>query len=421
MEADNDASSSLQSISQKYQVKLVAREADICDIINDFLEKNASEEAFYIIDIEEVIERYNKWCRLLPSVEPYYAVKCNPDPVIIEVLSALGSNFDCASKNEIKQVTEATGDANRIIFANPCKMSNQIKYARANDVDIMTFDSDTELYKVKLYHPYAKLLLRIAVDDSMSRCRFNKKFGCEMKDVVSCLGIAKTLKLNVVGVSFHVGSGCSSPKAFGDAIRLARKVFDIGEGADMGFTMNILDIGGGFPGIDTDKISFGAIAEEINTVLNTEFGSRMVGRQSVSEPDTTTEFRVIGEPGRYMVQSSHTLVLNIIGKREKTVDGEKVFIYYLNDGVYGSFNCIYFDGAQPSIQPYNERNEKKYKSVVFGPTCDSLDTISEFVELPELAVGEWVYVENFGAYTTAAASSFNGFSKVNANYIWSCL
>jgi ornithine decarboxylase len=106
------------------------------------------------------------------------------------------------------------------------------------------------------------------------------------------------------------------------------------------------------------------------------------------------------------------LVSNIIGKKK---NNDK-FVYYLNDGIYGSFNCVYFDHAKPVIQPYNERDGKLYESVVFGPTCDSIDIIAEQCQLPDLAIGEWVYVENFGAYTSAAASTFNGFQQTRCVY-----
>jgi ornithine decarboxylase len=89
----------------------------------------------------------------------------------------------------------------------------------------------------------------------------------------------------------------------------------------------------------------------------------------------------------------------------------------MNDGVYGSFNCIHFDHARPIIRPFSERDSAFYRSKVFGPTCDSMDTIAQEVHLPELAVGEWCFVECFGAYTTAAASDFNGFRKTPAFYV----
>ena len=404
---------------QKNNVKFYGTEYQTYDIINDYLEDNQSDHAFFIVDLGEITKAYNRWTTLLPTVKPHYAVKCNPNPVILEALAILGCNFDCASENEIKTIIEITADPSRIIFANPCKMSSQIRYARANDVDLMTFDCEEELYKIKLYHPYAKLILRLAVDDSKSLCKFNKKFGCQMEQVENVLRIAKTLKLDIVGFSFHVGSGCSSAENFYNAIRDCRSATDIA--LDIGFRIDTIDIGGGFPGVDK-AIKFEDIAAQVKNGMEDFFGDM---------PDV----QFIAEPGRYFAQKSHILVLNVIGKKiiyekcegatkepddmahpSKTDD--KRIVYYLNDGVYGSFNCIYFDHNVPTILPFNERDGGQYKSTIFGPTCDSIDLICENAMLPDLAIGEWVYVEDFGAYTAAASSAFNGFKTNLFKYIF---
>jgi ornithine decarboxylase len=392
------------SLLQKHNVVYYGSDYDVYDIIDDFLQDNMSEKAFYIVDLGDVYRAYTQWTTLLPLVKPYYAIKCNPNPVLIEALSSLGANFDCASENEIKHVIEITKDPGRIIFANPCKMTSQIRYARANDVDLMTFDCEEELYKIKLYHPYAKLVLRIAVDETNSVCKFNKKYGCPLNQVEIILTIAKTLSLKVVGFSFHVGSGNKDPTAYAFALSECKKATEIA--SSLKISIEMIDIGGGFPGDDKD--AFEAIAASINGALEEHFLS----------DEEYKHITFISEPGRYFVQKSHTLVLNIIGKKStKNEHGEKTFIYYLNDGMYGSFNCIYYDHYTPTISPFNERDGQRYKSILFGPTCDSMDVINEDIELPELAVGEWIYVENFGAYTMAAASSFNGFKTTNCKYI----
>lgn len=397
----------------KYNIKLYNEDCSICDIINDFLNNNQNEQPFYIIDIGEIIKAYKKWATCFPNIKPYYAVKCNPNPVILHVLSRLGTYFDCASENEIKTIVELTNDPNKIIFANPCKMSSQIKYARANDVDMMTFDCEEELYKIKLYHPYANLVLRLSVDDSHSLCKFNTKFGCKLENVDNLINLIKLLKLQLIGFSFHVGSGCKSVDSYYTAIKTCKDACNIALNYDI--TVSIIDIGGGFPGLDTPtSINIEQIAEKIKDAQK-EFFNKEIEENSV---------QFIAEPGRYFVEKSHTLVLNVIGKKremivnELTNESEEFIIYYLNDGVYGSFNCIYFDHKKPIILPFNERNEKKmYKSKVFGPTCDSIDLISSEIMLPELAIGEWVYVDNFGAYTTASSSSFNGFMTTDYKYI----
>ena len=398
-------------ILEKYNIKLYNNDYSIYDVISSFLLNNQNEQPFYIIDIGEIIKAYEKWIICFPNIKPYYAVKCNPNPVILDVLYRLGTNFDCASENEMKLVLDLTEDPNKIIFANPCKMTSQIKYARANDVDMMTFDCEEELYKIKLYHPYANLILRLSVDDSHSLCKFNSKFGCKLENIEYLIHIIKVLKLSLIGFSFHVGSGCKSTESYYKAIQTCREAYDIA--LKNNIQVNIIDIGGGFPGINLDNdINIEKISQKINEAQKFFFEKEI--KEGI--------IKFIAEPGRYFVEKSHTLVLNVIGKKRETLDenneSETTIIYYLNDGIYGSFNCMVFDYKKPIILPFNERNEKKmFKSKIFGPTCDSIDLITKEVYLPELTIGEWVYVENFGAYTTAASSSFNGFITTDYKYI----
>jgi len=386
------------------------KDTSIIDIIKDTLEKSHLDTGFFIVDLSIVIAQYKKWTEQLPKVKPFYAIKCNPDQLVIKTLAMLGVNFDCASKNEIILALDATnGDASRIIFANPAKADSHLRYARGVDVDLMTFDNMYELFKIVNFHPNADLVIRIKVDDSYSICRFNSKFGTDLDDVDGLMKLAKTIGLNIVGVSFHVGSGCKNVDAYRIAIERSRKVFDIGK--QNGYKLKILDIGGGFPGTDDSIIKFEDIASTINSAIDRYF----------SDEDFPENYglQIIAEPGRYLASASHTLVLNVIAKN-KYIDKETKevkFKYTLNDGVYGSFNCIMFDHAKPIIKPFNERDGKVYDCTVYGPTCDSMDTIAESCKLPDLAIGESVYIEDSGAYTTAAASNFNGFQRTPCEYI----
>jgi len=110
---------------------------------------------------------------------------------------------------------------------------------------------------------------------------------------------------------------------------------------------------------------------------------------------------------------------------QAVVSKEFEFMYYLSDGVYGSFNNIVFDHAQPHPVLLNvgkadpAKSLLLYKSRLFGPTCDSIDVICDCVELPELEIGDWLLFPQMGAYTIAAASSFNGFAPPQSSYIMS--
>ena len=146
--------SELYTFFKDYDLQYFKNNNNVLDIIKSFLEKYDNDQAFYIVDLSKIIHQYYRWTQHLPNIKPYYAIKCNPNNVIIELLAKLGCNFDCASRDEISQVLSTNVGPERIIFANPVKASNQIKYARQEDIDLLTFDSISELYKIKLYHQH---------------------------------------------------------------------------------------------------------------------------------------------------------------------------------------------------------------------------------------------------------------------------
>ncbi|BFZ16336.1 hypothetical protein BsWGS_19374 [Bradybaena similaris] len=383
----------------------------IQDKIDEF-ESMGSEDAFCVGDMGDVIKKFNKWRELLPRVEPFYAVKCNSDNVVLKTLADLGAGFDCASKGEISQVMKLGVDASRIIYANPCKQKSFIKYAAKRQVEMMTFDNEAELIKVKEIFPNAKLVLRILpVAQVKVQCQLGNKFGCHPSNVYKLLHRAKQLDVDVMGISFHVGSGVGEAKAFAYAVKQAYDAWQIA--TELGFRMTLLDIGGGFPGQSNAPITFTEIAAVVNEALDTYF-----------PPDESV--RIIAEPGRYMVASAFTLVVNIIAKRSivpDTADADgstqaSSHMYYVNDGVYGSFNCIMYDHAHPEPRVISDSPDR-FVSSIWGPTCDGLDCIVPECKLPELEVGQWMYFADMGAYTIAAGSTFNGMPRPHFFYICS--
>lgn len=401
---------------------------NIRDILLDLTSGNDN-QSFIVNDIGSLIRSFSEWRSKLPRVEIFYAVKCNSDMMILRTLANLGVGFDVASKEEITMITQLEVDIKRdkIIYANPCKETAHIQYARSTGIKMMTFDSEDELLKIKLFHPNAKLVLRILVDDSKSKMPFGVKFGCPMNDVESLLQFAKFHKLAVIGVSFHVGSCCTDAVAYSDAIKRSKFVFEIAK--KVGFKFNLLDIGGGFSNSDKQgEITFSEIADEINKELKNSFSDY---------PD----IRIIAEPGRFFASSTMTLVTSVIGKKRIIRDDNynssseivssnsiednienTIYHYSVNSSIYGPFNNIVFDKSVPEIKllnEYGDYDEKDtYKSVIFGQTCDSGDVISNGIELPILACGDYLYIENHGAYTLASASNFNGFKNPKILYIF---
>ncbi|XP_061099479.1 ornithine decarboxylase 1-like [Conger conger] len=383
------------------------------------LSKTDAREAFYVADLGQVVRRYLRWVRFMPRVTPFYAVKCNDSRPLVLALAALGTGFDCASEYEVELVKSLGVDSGRIIYANTCKQPSHLKHAAAQGIQMMTFDDEGELLKIANCYKDAKLVLRIETDDSDSMFPLSNKFGATVEMGKFLLKRAKELALDVIGVSFHVGSACKNPKAYTKAIADARILFD--KGAELGCNMTLLDIGGGFPGYDIpDLFVFKEFAAEINPTLDKYFPA-------------SSGVRIISEPGRYFPSTVYTLAVNIIGKKVAAIsekekqdsDGEDVhknrMMYYVNDGIHGSFKFVLFPNALVLPNPCQKRqlNERTYSSTIFGQTCDGHDLIMEDFQLPELREGEWLLFHNMGAYTITTSTTFNGFQKPDIHYVMS--
>ena len=290
---------------------------------------------------------------------------------MLRLLAALGTGFDCASNGEIQSVLDIGVSPSRVIYANPCKASSFVRQSAKQRVALTTFDNLDELSKIKKFHPKCKLVVRILTDDSKSVCQLGLKFGAPLDSVPRLLTRAKELDLDVVGVSFHVGSGCYDPESFRDAVRRARTAFDMGK--EHGFSFDLLDVGGGY-----DHGNFEMIAEVLRRSLDEFFPEADFSAGGSEMADKTKNLRIIAEPGRYYVQRAFVLAANIIARRDGRTDAEEEsceeddaaeegstpgtdssastaiesidaaqpkpqVMLYQNDGVYGAFNCIMFD------------------------------------------------------------------------------
>ena len=109
------------------------------------------------------------------------------------------------------------------------------------------------------------LFLRLNVVSSLVVILNITSLGCS-NSYNSCLEF--TMLLSVL-LSFHVGSGCYDPNAYHAAVESARNVFDIAERA--GFNFTLLDIGGGFPGQDSAKLSFREVIICFSICLSDKF------------------------------------------------------------------------------------------------------------------------------------------------------
>ena len=340
----------------------------------------------FIISRSKLIQQAKRFKSLLPRVMPCYAVKANPNEEILKIFAKEKLGFDVASKKEMELVLKNGGKSERMIFANTIKSPRTMKFAMSKGIDLMTFDSEYELYKIAKYAPGARVLVRIKVPNVGSVVELSIKFGVDPIDAIPLLIKAFRLGLKPVGVSFHVGSQCTYIENYLEAFEISSII--VRDSRLKQIPLEIVDIGGGFPiqYFEHDEDFFAKMAPSIRKELNRLFDPNL---------------KIIAEPGRAMVGPACTLVMSIMGR---SIRNNKHW-YYLDDGVYGDLSGMIYDHCKYQFKVF--RKGQTQLSTLAGPTCDSLDVLSVSEELPPLEIGDLIYVENIGAYSIAHATRFN--------------
>jgi ornithine decarboxylase len=340
-----------------------------------------------VIDKARLIEEYQRFRRLLPRVRLYYAIKANPHPDVIKTFRDLGGCYDVASENEMRHVLMQGVAPDRIIFANTIKRPEALEFCRKTKINFVTFDNEPELYKIAKHAPGCRVLARLKVSNMGSLVELSLKFGADQDQIVPMLVKARTLGLRPEGISFHVGSQCTNFESYERAFEAAAYIMR--EAAERGLRFKVVDIGGGFP-----IKHFDADTHSVET-----FGRKMRAELDRLFPK---DIDIIAEPGRALVGPAGMLITRLVGR---AIRNNKNY-YYLDDGVYGDFSGIVFDHCKYEFKTL--KHTQKFASILAGPTCDSFDTVSLSEELPELDVGDVVYVPRIGAYSCASALMFNG-------------
>ncbi|XP_072548585.1 antizyme inhibitor 1a [Salminus brasiliensis] len=398
-----------------YSVELLEGDTALRDVIDKHIcdQTLTQKNAFFVADLGAIIWQQIRWKSHMEQVRPFYVVKCNGSPVVIEILAALGTGFICSSKHELELVRSFGVPSQDIILGGMCKQLALIKYAAKHGVQLLVCDSEAELRKIARCHPKAKLLLQVTTGGCCERVETAVPFGCTLKDCRHMLECAKELNLHVAGVKFHIPSCCAEPQAFTHAVSDARCVFNMGE--ELGFTMNVLDIGGGFDGTE-------AQLEKVNRALKPMLDVYFPPSTGVS---------VIAEPGAYYVSAAFSLAVSIISKKAAARDAdlhphdalsgddEPAFLYYINDGVFGSFAYKLLDESVPAPSLHKEKSleEPLFSSSLWGPSSDGLDQVLESCLLPELSVGDWLVFSHAGANCLGAVGAHSDEHKPPVHYV----
>ena len=334
-----------------------------------------------------------KWFRDSFSAEPFYAVKANPAEHVLDALWAGGvRSFDCASDTEVELIRTRFPEA-RIAFLHPVKNRRAIARAyKEFGVRIFVTDTMTELNKILEETGYATdltIIVRVAVSCDGAALPLAGKFGAGADDAAEILREARRYA-DELGVSFHVGSQAMQPTAWATAMADVSRII-----ITAGVTVDIVDVGGGFPSIYADNAppSLDAYAAMVEASFENMF--------------VLENAELWCEPGRALCAESESLLCRI----ELAKDGA----LYINDGSYGAlYDAVHerWNFPKRAIAGDGRKLHGMTAYTVYGPTCDSTDKFPDEIMLPAgLAEGDYIEFGNLGAYGRAMSSRFNGFGE----------
>ena len=124
-------------------------------------------------DVAHAVTTFRRLAAALPGTALHYAVKANPDPTLLAALAGSGCRFDVASPAEITAALWPGAGPGDLVYSNPVKRREDVRFAARLGVDLFVVDSPGEVAKVAEAAPGSRVLCRLVTsgDGRTGRCR----------------------------------------------------------------------------------------------------------------------------------------------------------------------------------------------------------------------------------------------------------
>jgi ornithine decarboxylase len=320
-----------------------------------------------------------------------YAVKSNADPTVLRLLIDAGvRHFDCASLPEIELVDTIDPDAKKY-FMIPTRIREAARAAQEkHGVRHFVVDHLSGLSQLvtEIEASRTVIFARMAVHHESAMEDLSVRFGAPPEEIPPLLQAIRDSGAEPA-LAFNVGSCVTDPEAYRYAMSLTKSVLE-----QLPFRLRLIDVGGGYP-----KSYPGFIVPEIEEYF------RAVA-ESVAALPLADNAEVLGEPGRALSAPGMSAVVEVLLRKDNRL--------YINDGMYGVFWLLRFDGPDRfPVRTYRNAKPLGGKTTAFqihGPTCDSTDTLPGLVTLPaDIRAGDHLEFGNIGAYSISGRTDYNGF------------
>ena len=336
-----------------------------------------------------------------PGLALHYAVKANPFPAVIELMSGLVDGFDIASGGELALVRQAGVDPALVSFAGPGKRDAELEAAIAAGVTLnleLENEATRALAIGEKLGKTPRLAIRVNPDFDLKGSGMKmgggaKPFGIDAERVGPLA--RRIIAAGAQWRGFHIfaGSQALDAEAIADTqaqtLALAARLAD-----ESGAALPHCNLGGGF-GIPYFP---GDVPLDVALV-----GERL-GEAMARLPDALADTQFCIELGRYMVGESGVYLTRIVDR--KVSHGET---YLVCDGglhhqlaASGNFGTVVRRNYPVAIASRFDAAADEEASIV-GCLCTPLDRLADKAAFPHADVGDLVAVFCAGAYGASAS------------------
>jgi diaminopimelate decarboxylase len=351
---------------------------------------------FYDLDVlhstcQKVLEGSTK-----AGFKVHYAVKANPNPRILNIISSYGFGADCVSYNEIERAISTGFKPSEIVFAGVGKTDKDIEAALKADILCFNCESIPEmevinsiaekLDKVALIalriNPYIEAHTHKYITTGVAESKFGINTW-ELKEVLERLLSFKHIRLK--GIHFHIGSQITKMSVFKS---LCSRINELQEWfVSQNIDLELINLGGGLS-IDYSNPDKPARFEDYFSLIS-EFVKLRPGQV------------IHVEPGRSLVGQCGSLISKVLFIKK----GSNTTFAVIDAGMTDLIRPALYQASHKIENLTSDLKADRYD--VVGPVCESADTFARFIELPETCRGDIIAIRSAGAYGEAMASRYN--------------
>ncbi|MBX3358264.1 MAG: diaminopimelate decarboxylase [Phycisphaeraceae bacterium] len=383
----------------------------------------------YVYSSATLSLHYRRLAEAFAALRPMicFSVKSCPNLAVLGLLGELGAGMDVVSGGELRRARMAGVPPERIVYAGVGKTDAEIREAlggtgslnahphERRSIGVFNIESEPEFQTIAAISksmglsggsaPVAALRVNPDVDPKThaytTTGKKETKFGVDLERARAFFRrFGRDQHLRLTGLHVHIGSPVMEVQPFVEALSKVLGLID--ELAGEGYTVDTLDLGGGF-GADYTTGASPAAADYAGAIVP-------LLRDRVEQG-----LRIIMEPGRTIAANAGVLLTRVLYVKES---GAKKFIVcdagmntLMRPALYGSFHFIWPADVAPQHVPESRAADPGLPGLesadVVGPLCETGDFLAKDRPLPPVARGDLLAVFSAGAYGMSMASRYN--------------